>query len=114
MSDIIERLVVAKDVEIKRLRAEVEWLLDALKAIECHSIDHTDACRMAGKARRGEQAMKSALAIDLADALSWHHASQDVAGRAERSGYRVRALNRRWQVWATDGDFAALSATEHD
>jgi hypothetical protein len=35
----------------KELRAEVERLLDALKAIECHSIDHTDACRMAGKAR---------------------------------------------------------------
>ena len=36
---------------ITELRADVERLLDALKAIECHSIDHTDACRMAGKAR---------------------------------------------------------------
>jgi hypothetical protein len=38
-------------LKVEDLRAELERLLDLLKAIECHSIDHTDACRMAGKAR---------------------------------------------------------------
>jgi hypothetical protein len=55
MTDIVEQLCEELDdvrADAALLRAEIERLRDALKAIECHSIDHTDACRMAGKARR--------------------------------------------------------------
>jgi hypothetical protein len=40
---------------VARLQTDNKRLLDALKAIECHSIDHTDACRMAGKARAAQE-----------------------------------------------------------
>lgn len=52
-------------------------------------------------------------AIRKEDALSWHDATQKLAGLAERSGYRVRPHpggGNRWQIWATDGDFADLAA----
>jgi len=52
-------------------------------------------------------------AIRMEDALSWHNATHKVAGLAERSGYRIRALPQQpWQVWATDIDFAALKSAE--
>jgi hypothetical protein len=56
-----------------------------------------------------ETDMKSPFAVRLEDALSWHDTSKEVAGKAERSGFRVRAYNRRWQVWATAADLAAIS-----
>jgi hypothetical protein len=43
------------------------------------------------------------------EALGWHDATKEVAGVAERAGFHIRAMNRRWQVWATDGDFADLA-----
>ena len=50
-------------------------------------------------------------AIRQEDALSWHNTTQKVAGLAQRSGYRVRALpGQPWQAWATDDDIAALTA----
>lgn len=52
--------------------------------------------------------MKSVFAIRLADALSWHGAPKSIAGIAERAGFRVRARNWQWEVWATDDDFAGL------
>ena len=58
LRDEIERLTAERDEGARwrrqgeaELRAEIARLLDVLKAIECHSIDHTDACRMAEKAR---------------------------------------------------------------
>lgn len=52
--------------------------------------------------------MLGPFAIRREDALSWHDAGQRLAGLAERSGFRVRPLHGRWQVWATDDDYAAL------
>lgn len=52
---------------------------------------------------------QSGFAINLADALSWHHASQLQAQIAERAGYHVRATKQiGWEVWATDLDFGNL------
>jgi hypothetical protein len=53
--------------------------------------------------------MKSVFAIRQDDALWWHATSQEIAGRAQRAGFRVRAINRRWHVWATDADFKSIS-----
>ena len=57
---------------------------------------------------------KSPFAIRMEDALSWHDATKAVAGIAERAGFRIRPKPgwNRWQVWATDGDFAALRSQE--
>lgn len=54
-------------------------------------------------------AAASPIAIRREDALSWHHATQLVAGIAQRAGYRIRALpGQGWHVWATDGDYGEL------
>jgi hypothetical protein len=47
----VASLQASSGYEASIAQVEIERLLDALNAIECHSIDHTDACRMAGKAR---------------------------------------------------------------
>ena len=57
MSDDLKIVTVPRELYyheiayVRGLEADNERLRDALKAIECRSIDHTDACRMAGKAR---------------------------------------------------------------
>jgi hypothetical protein len=58
-----------------------------------------------------ETTMKTVFAIRQEDALSWHDTTQKVAGIAERAGWRIRpAQYGRWQVWATDQEFADIAA----
>jgi hypothetical protein len=55
---------------------------------------------------------RAPFAIRAEDALKWHPVSQEIAGIAERAGFRIRARDRRWEVWSTDDDLAALKTQE--
>lgn len=88
--------------ELERLYPKPSLTTETKKVVRCW--------RRSTPEDRERTMSKSVFAIDPADALSWHNASQAVAGLAERSGFRIRAVDRRWQVWATDADFAAVLA----
>ena len=57
---------------------------------------------------------KAPFAIRKEDALSWHWATLLEAGLAQRADMRIRAFGSRWEVWATDSDFAAIQTQGRD